>query len=107
MVAQLRLNYALAWVWARPEGELNAKHSELELNDENTSHNVSLPTQQSFDFQHSTPGTCTKMLLEDQRYIHEDLERLEQGIADRMGEEPKHVSLGPDVFTHLQQNAYA
>ena len=33
------------------------------------------------------------MLLEDQRYIHEDLERLEQGIADRMGEEPKHVCL--------------
>lgn len=33
------------------------------------------------------------MLLEDQRYIHEDLERLEQGIADRMSEEPKHVSL--------------
>ncbi|KAK4099602.1 hypothetical protein N658DRAFT_568084 [Parathielavia hyrcaniae] len=31
------------------------------------------------------------MLLEDQRYIHEDLERLEQGIADRMGEEPKHI----------------
>lgn len=32
------------------------------------------------------------MLLEEQRYIHEDLERLEQGIADRMSEEPKHVS---------------
>ncbi|KAK4157166.1 splicing factor 3a [Chaetomidium leptoderma] len=31
------------------------------------------------------------MLLEGQRYIHEDLERLEQGIADRMGEEPKHI----------------
>ncbi|KXX73940.1 Pre-mRNA-splicing factor sap61 [Madurella mycetomatis] len=31
------------------------------------------------------------MLLEEQRYIHEDLERLEQGIADRMGEEPKHI----------------
>ncbi|KAH6626496.1 hypothetical protein B0J18DRAFT_142516 [Chaetomium sp. MPI-SDFR-AT-0129] len=31
------------------------------------------------------------MLLEDQRYIHEDLERLEQGIADRMSEEPKHI----------------
>lgn len=31
------------------------------------------------------------MLLEDQRYIHEDLERLEQGIADRMSEELKHV----------------
>lgn len=31
------------------------------------------------------------MLLEEQRYIAEDLERLEQGIADRMGEEPKQV----------------
>ncbi|KAK4166763.1 hypothetical protein QBC43DRAFT_298446 [Cladorrhinum sp. PSN259] len=31
------------------------------------------------------------MLLEEQRYIHEDLERLEQGIADRMGDEPKHI----------------
>lgn len=31
------------------------------------------------------------MLLEEQRYIAEDLERLEQGIADRMGEEPKLV----------------
>ncbi|EOO00963.1 putative splicing factor 3a subunit 3 protein [Phaeoacremonium minimum UCRPA7] len=31
------------------------------------------------------------MLLEDQRYIAEDLERLEQGIADRIGEEPKFI----------------
>ncbi|KAL2197689.1 hypothetical protein P885DRAFT_35131 [Corynascus similis CBS 632.67] len=31
------------------------------------------------------------MLLEDQRFIHEDLERLEQGIADRMSDEPKHI----------------
>ncbi|KAL2176399.1 uncharacterized protein P884DRAFT_330504 [Thermothelomyces heterothallicus CBS 202.75] len=30
-------------------------------------------------------------LLEDQRFIHEDLERLEQGIADRMRDEPKHI----------------
>lgn len=35
--------------------------------------------------------TTVKMLLEDQRFIHEDLERLEQGIADRMSDEPKHV----------------
>lgn len=41
------------------------------------------------------------MLLEDQRYIHEDLERLEQGIADRMGEEPKHVCLAPSQFPTL------
>lgn len=32
------------------------------------------------------------MILEEQRYIHEDLERLEQGIADRIGDEPKHAS---------------
>ncbi len=41
------------------------------------------------------------MLLEDQRYIHEDLERLEQGIADRMGEEPKHVSSLPPVASNV------
>ncbi|KAK4227561.1 hypothetical protein QBC38DRAFT_416445 [Podospora fimiseda] len=31
------------------------------------------------------------MLIEEQRYIHEDLERLEQGIADRMSDDPKHI----------------
>lgn len=31
------------------------------------------------------------MLLEDQRFIHEDLERLEQGISDRIVEEPRNV----------------
>lgn len=31
------------------------------------------------------------MLVEDQRLIHEDLERLEQGIADRVAEEPRNV----------------
>ncbi|KAH8664449.1 hypothetical protein BX600DRAFT_381884 [Xylariales sp. PMI_506] len=31
------------------------------------------------------------MLLEEQRFLHEDLERLEQGIADRIGEEPKNI----------------
>ncbi|KAK3942511.1 hypothetical protein QBC46DRAFT_447709 [Diplogelasinospora grovesii] len=31
------------------------------------------------------------MLLEEQRFIHEDLERLEQGISERMSEEPKHI----------------
>lgn len=31
------------------------------------------------------------MLLEDQRFLSEDLERLESAIGDRMGEEPKHV----------------
>jgi len=33
------------------------------------------------------------MLLEDQRFIHEDLERLEQAIAERVAEEPRNVSL--------------
>lgn len=32
------------------------------------------------------------MVLEDQRFIHEDLERLEQAIADRVAEEPRNVS---------------
>ncbi|KAL8698195.1 MAG: hypothetical protein Q9201_006707 [Fulgogasparrea decipioides] len=31
------------------------------------------------------------MLLEDQRFLHEDLERLEQGISDRVLEDPKHI----------------
>ena len=31
------------------------------------------------------------MILEDQRYLHEDLERLEQGIADRISDEPKNI----------------
>lgn len=32
------------------------------------------------------------MVLEEQRFIHEDLERLEQAVADRVGEEPRNVS---------------
>lgn len=32
------------------------------------------------------------MPLEEQRWLQEDLERLEQGIADRMSDEPKLVS---------------
>ncbi|CAI4214755.1 unnamed protein product [Parascedosporium putredinis] len=31
------------------------------------------------------------MFLEDERYLHEDLERLEQAIADRIGDDPKHI----------------
>lgn len=31
------------------------------------------------------------LVLEEQRYIHEDLERLEQGIADRIRDDPKHI----------------
>ncbi|KAK1978806.1 splicing factor 3a [Colletotrichum cereale] len=30
-------------------------------------------------------------VIEEQRYLHEDLERLEQGIADRISDEPKHI----------------
>ena len=32
------------------------------------------------------------MLLEETRFIHEDLERLEAGISDRIAEDPKHAS---------------
>lgn len=32
------------------------------------------------------------MIIEDQRFIHEDLERLEQGISDRVADEPRNVS---------------
>lgn len=31
------------------------------------------------------------MLFEDQRFLHEDLERLEQGISDRVAEDPRHI----------------
>jgi splicing factor 3A subunit 3 len=32
------------------------------------------------------------MLYEDLRFIHEDLERLEQAVADRVAENPSNVS---------------
>jgi splicing factor 3A subunit 3 len=41
------------------------------------------------------------LVLEEQRYIHEDLERLEQGIADRIREDPKHVSSSKLCFLFL------
>lgn len=31
------------------------------------------------------------MLFEEQRFLHEDLERLEQGISDRVAEDPRHI----------------
>lgn len=31
------------------------------------------------------------MIIEDQRFVHEDLERLEQGISDRLAEDPRNV----------------
>lgn len=42
--------------------------------------------------QHSSRITKKIMLVEDQRLLHEDLERLEQGISDRILEEPRNVS---------------
>jgi hypothetical protein len=52
--------------------------------------------------------TKSNMLLEEQRYIHEDLERLEQGIADRMSDEPKHVSSTLQLCPPAsERNAYA
>jgi hypothetical protein len=33
------------------------------------------------------------MVLEEQRLLHEDLERLEQAIADRVLDDQKHVSV--------------
>lgn len=42
------------------------------------------------------------MILEEQRFLHEDLERLEQGISDRVAEEPRHVytqDFSSDMFT--------
>lgn len=38
-----------------------------------------------------TPPGIDTMVLEDQRFIQEDLERLEQAIADRIVEEPRNV----------------
>jgi splicing factor 3A subunit 3 len=41
------------------------------------------------------------MVLEEQRLLHEDLERLEQAIADRVLDDPKHVSNPTFVQAHL------
>jgi hypothetical protein len=38
------------------------------------------------------------MLIEEQRFIHEDLERLEQAIADRVVDEPRNVSRESMLF---------
>jgi len=38
---------------------------------------------------HPCPGV--NMLVEDQRFLHEDLERLEQGVTDRVAEDPRNV----------------
>lgn len=54
-------------------------------------------------FNYSNSLTCLstlRMLFEEQRFLHEDLERLEQGISDRVAEDPRHVSrsLGRRLF---------
>ena len=33
------------------------------------------------------------MLIEEQRFLSEDLERLESAISDRLGDEPKQVQI--------------
>jgi splicing factor 3A subunit 3 len=43
------------------------------------------------------------MVLEEQRLLHEDLERLEQAVADRILEDPKHVSTSRSTGTLLNK----
>ncbi|KIW86968.1 uncharacterized protein Z519_12433 [Cladophialophora bantiana CBS 173.52] len=43
------------------------------------------------------------MILEDQRFLHEDLERLEQAITDRVAEDPKNASQIKDRLTRDHQ----
>jgi splicing factor 3A subunit 3 len=38
------------------------------------------------------------MILEEQRFLQEDLERLEQGISERVAEEPRHVSSWSNMY---------
>ncbi len=38
------------------------------------------------------------MILEEQRFLHEDLERLEQAISERVAEEPRQVSSWVDIY---------
>jgi hypothetical protein len=46
------------------------------------------------------------MILEEQRFLHEDLERLEQGISDRVAEDPRHASYSStSLFQWLIDNA--
>ena len=41
------------------------------------------------------------MLLEETRFLHEDLERLEQGISDRLADEPKHACIHHPLRSNL------
>jgi splicing factor 3A subunit 3 len=36
------------------------------------------------------------MILEEQRALHEEIERLENAVADRLMEDPKNVSVSLD-----------
>ena len=45
------------------------------------------------------------MLFEDQRFLHEDLERLEQGISDRVAEDPRHVRTPCEVTSSQLANS--
>ena len=51
-------------------------------------------------------STRYNMVLEDQRFIHEDLERLEQAIADRVAEDPRNVSLYVHPASVADTNGY-
>lgn len=50
---------------------------------------IPLPPDRPFATGPSLP--TSNMLLEEQRFLHEDLERLEQGISDRVADDPRHV----------------
>ncbi|CBY01634.1 predicted protein [Plenodomus lingam JN3] len=45
------------------------------------------------------------MLLEDQRHLHEDLERLEDAAAERLLEDPPHVSTALSCRIAFHQHA--
>ena len=46
-------------------------------------------------------------ILENQRLLHEELERLEQGVADRLAEEPRNVRPRPLFHVREQNIDYA
>lgn len=47
-----------------------------------------------------------KMLYEELRFIHEDIERLEQAVADRVLDDPKHVSMLPSTSDRWRQSLH-
>jgi hypothetical protein len=46
------------------------------------------------------------MFLEEQRLIHEDLERLEEAIAEQLLEDPKHVGINFDTSSPPSELTY-